>query len=72
MSRLISRDPFARTELHRHKRFAKGQASGMACKECGQPSESVTLYQYSTETDGGRKFFHSGLYCSVGCFRAHG
>lgn len=62
MSRLISRDPFARTELHR---ASVGTGS---CKWCGSHKR---LDHYWTESDGGRKFAHPGLFCSVSCFRSY-
>ena len=68
MSRLISRDAFARTELHKHARIAKGTV-GYSCDWCG--SEGKGLWQFSTKTDGGRTFLHKGLTCSVSCFRSY-
>lgn len=67
MSRLISRDPFARTELHSYVIQPKG-GTVCSCQNCGQTGR---LYQYVTETDDGRKHYHPRLFCSVGCFRSH-
>lgn len=60
MSALISRDPFARTELHREIVRTPGR-----CAWCGQPRPR--LFRYRTETDGGRRFDHTGLFCSKAC-----
>jgi hypothetical protein len=64
---LISRDPFARTELHRELVPAPGQS----CAWCGSFRHNVAsthkLFRYSTETDGGRKHVHRGLFCSKSC-----
>lgn len=69
MSTLVSRDPFAREELHRDREY-----SGRTCSECGRhrltPHGRAFLYRYSVETDGGRTFVDDRLFCSVGCRRA--
>lgn len=64
MSRLISRDPFARTELHR---CVPDQMSNLTCDWCGNRRARGGLFRYSTESDGGRKFDHRGLFCSKSC-----
>lgn len=58
----ISRDPFARTELHRDTVDTRS-----GCTECGSKRKSGRLFQYSTESDGGRKDTHKGLFCSKPC-----
>jgi hypothetical protein len=62
----VSRDPFARTELHRERVLGAGN-----CSWCGQirrtKGGTKYLYQYRTESDGGRKSEHGGLFCSKPC-----
>jgi hypothetical protein len=68
----ISRDPFAREELHRERIYTSG-----TCKECGQvrhtPRGRSYLYQYRVEGDANpsRPGVVPGLYCSIGCMRAY-
>lgn len=70
MSTLISRDPFARTELHRTRHYV--QAS--TCAWCGQvkqtPKGAKYLYAYDVQSDGGRRSMVSRFFCSVGCMRS--
>lgn len=62
----ISRDPFAREEIHRSRVF-----TNHTCDWCGNfknaKDGSRFLYEYRTEMDGGRKFEHEGQFCSKGC-----
>lgn len=64
----ISRDPFARQELHREREYVH---TFRTCDWCGQTkstkSERRYLYRYRTETDGGRSHEHRGLFCSKSC-----
>lgn len=60
--RLVKRDSFARTELHRKP------VQDDFCIFCGSTGR---LYEYRLETDGGRKFPIRGVYCSLGCFDAY-
>lgn len=66
---LVSRDPFARQELHRET----VPALGSTCSWCGQVRETKRgnmLYRYYIEKDGrARKNYISGLFCSIGCMR---
>lgn len=67
---LISRDSFARTELHKETvRPAKGES----CKWCGRLSynRGPRLFKYRRESDGGRVYEISGLFCSVECMRTY-
>ena len=74
MSRLVSRDPFARTELHREK--VPGE-----CAECGQWAGRLRdeagargggyVYRYWVESDGGRRAEVPGLFCGEDCRRAY-
>jgi hypothetical protein len=72
MSRLIPRDPFAREELHRERVYL---SSGYTCVWCGNVHETNAgkryLFAYHTETDGGRRFEHRGLFCSKSCHDAY-
>ena len=58
-----SRDPFARSELHRETVDARNAS----CSWCGQVRKGGKLYSYRTETDRGSKFVHPGLFCCKGC-----
>lgn len=65
----ISRDPFARTELHR-----RTLQTGQGCAWCGQSGHNrngLCLYIYRTESDGGRMSEHKGLFCSKSCHDAY-
>lgn len=71
MSTMISRDPFAREEIHRLRVYTRE-----TCRWCGQRKQTPRtgkdfLYQYSVESDGGRKSDIRGLFCSVGCMRSY-
>jgi len=68
--KLISRDPFARTELHRENEYGGGSCQwcgGTRKTKCGQKY----LYRYFMETDGGRRFPYAGVFCSISCFRSY-
>ena len=65
---LVSRDPFARQELHRAT-VTPYHKSG--CDWCGQTRKGGKLFRYSYESDGGRKFATKGEFCSVSCFRSY-
>ncbi len=71
----ISRDPFARTELHR-KTIRPPMNYGyygirQTCDWCGQSRKDGTLFAYTVESDGGRKSDISGQFCSIGCMRSY-
>lgn len=73
MSAPVSRDPFARTELHREREyFVAGKPS---CSWCGgfrlTPSGRAYLFRYSTQHDAGRTAQHAGLFCSKSCHDAY-
>ena len=78
MSRLISRDPFAREELHRRTvdvADIMGMGFTHSCDYCGNVKQTPTgrtyLFSYFTETDGGRTCTDSHLFCSKGCRDAY-
>lgn len=62
----ISRDPFARTEVHRE--IVPGPHRD-GCSWCGQTRKNGSLFRYRTEHDsiGSRPAVHLGLYCSKEC-----
>jgi hypothetical protein len=59
----ISRDPFARSELHREL----VGAGNSTCDWCGSVRKGNKLYKYRTEPDAGRANEHKGLFCSKSC-----
>lgn len=67
MSRLISRDPFAREEVRREAVTATLQG----CRWCGGTSGQRNLYRYHVESDGGRRSTVPGLFCSISCMRSY-
>lgn len=67
---LVSRDPFARTELHKRQ----VPANGRTCEWCGSctfRAGKMVLFEYRTESDGGRVSPHRGLFCSLKCHNAY-
>ena len=82
MSRIISRDPFARTELHRETftGFSVDVKGGFGdrlyeCHFCGNvrrsPNGHPQAYRFSTVTDGGRAYQHKGSFCCKACHDAY-
>ena len=68
---LISRDVFARTELHRETvRYPNTTCAWCGGIRTGADGTSV-LYRYRTEHDGGRKGDHPKLFCCKGCHDAY-
>ena len=69
---MVSRDAFARTELHRETVKCW---SGETCRWCGGFKPSKTggryLYRFRSESDGGRVMPVAGLYCSSACFKTY-
>lgn len=64
IGRLISRDPFARSELRRN--LVRTDLD--TCSWCGMNGRG-RLYRYSTHVDSisGRRYDHRGLFCSKSC-----
>ena len=62
---LMSRDPFAREELHRDT--TEGE-----CSWCGGTNARGKVYRYHIETDGGREVPLPGLFCSESCRKSYG
>lgn len=79
MTTLISRDPFARTELHRAHVYKSDYYNNggifLNCRWCGNvkttPKGRGFLFQYSQESDGGSKSNIPGLFCSIDCMRSY-
>ena len=73
MSRLVSRDPFAREELHSKRQYVYSDAS--TCRFCGDVRRTFRgkrfLMSYFIESDSGRRSDVRGLFCSVSCMRSH-
>lgn len=72
MSALISRDPFAREEIHREV----VHSLCTTCRFCGgtrhvRRDKCSSLFRYWVETDGGTKHEISGVFCSIGCMRSY-
>jgi hypothetical protein len=71
MARLVSRDPFARGELHAERVHHPGQT----CAFCGQVRTTRNgrpwLYQFSWQSDGGRSAADSKLFCSRTCRQSY-
>lgn len=64
---LVSRDPFARTEVHRRLEVGHDGCSNCGGYRSWKGIKTWNLFRYSTETDGGRRMDHSGLFCSKSC-----
>ena len=64
----ISRDPFAREELHR-----RTEETTQSCAWCGQTRKSGTLFRYVIEPDSctPRDHIIKGLFCSIDCMREY-
>lgn len=63
MARLISRDPFARTELVRDNISEHGE-----CSWCGQPAR----YRYAVTSDDRPLIrWMKGIFCSIQCCRIY-
>ncbi len=65
---LITRDPFARVELHRETvKRVYVSTNRFVCAWCGQPAK----YCYRYEADSGRSADWSRPFCGVDCFRSY-
>jgi len=74
VSRVVSRDPFARTELVRRTVLLPTRGShphGRTCAWCGGTSARRRLFCYEVWHDGGRTDAIPGYFCSVGCMRSY-
>lgn len=73
---MVSRDSFAREELHRtavhgHKNEVNGDKSAVGCDWCGGHNSKGYLYKYHVETDGGSKHPIKGKFCSKDCMETY-
>ncbi len=70
---LVSRDPFARTEIHAERDYDVHHGCG--CMWCGglrhTPKGRAFLMQYRLEHDGGRVEQLPGRFCSADCRRSY-
>lgn len=73
---LVKRDVFARQELHSERFYTEK----FTCAWCGgvkvnrlrrHSQQRKYLYRFRIETDGGRKFRDTLVFCSVDCRRTH-
>lgn len=65
----VSRDPFARTSLHR---FSVAYGPNQTCSWCGNVrTTNPRLYRYETHHDGGRAYPVKGVFCSISCMRSY-
>lgn len=73
---LVKRDVFARQELHRERLYT----DKYTCAWCGgvnldrqrkHSQQRKFVYRFSIETDGGRKFTDTLVFCSVDCRHTH-
>jgi hypothetical protein len=73
----ISRDPFAREELHSRKVILTRAAPNRTCDWCGQvktdKDNELYLYEYRVESDANAKRPGTikGLFCSASCMRTY-
>ena len=75
---LVSRDPFARQELHRsvvhipHYNSYLPLSSQYRCWNCGGTRKNGTIFKYRLENDDNsqRPGDVNGYFCSVGCMRS--
>jgi hypothetical protein len=63
----ISRDPFAREELHREQ----VAVTSKGCWWCGMLNRFKKLFVYRVESDGGRVSPIRGEFCCVDCMRTY-
>lgn len=63
---LVSRDSFARQEIHRDY-VPAGELTTETCAWCGNRGRRGQLYLYRLELDGGRSFKDTKLFCSSSC-----
>lgn len=65
---MISRDPFARTELHRKRERVPDSAGCAWCGHInGTDRNKLHLFRYRVESDGGTVSVDTRLFCSKSC-----
>lgn len=69
MTTHIKRDPFARETLMRKPaREIHNVRPDETCKECGGPARFA--YKWERDSIGYDRTPYTGMFCSVGCYRA--
>lgn len=72
---MISRDPFARNELHKKKvdyrYLSDGTKAPQECYNCDGQDGKGNVHVFETHSDGGRKYEIKGKFCSVSCMRQY-
>ena len=74
MMAMVSRDPFARTELHKHKTVCSDSRTCDFCDTRGRPvgkGYQHKLFRFHVQYDGGRTATISGLFCSTSCMKSY-
>ena len=66
----ISRDPFAREEVHSEKVYTSETCTFCGCTKIEKRSGKHYLYQYRVETDEGWSYYARHLFCSRSCQKA--
>jgi hypothetical protein len=69
---LVSRDPFAREEIHKESVTVGIEYKNCAwcgCYHTPKPGRKKRLWRFRLETDGGRVSIIDKLFCSIGCYR---
>ncbi len=66
MSRLVTRDPVSREELHVRRVTYTGRRCGW-CGNIRQTKDRLWLYQFEVQTDAGRIFQDKNVFCSRKC-----
>lgn len=71
---LISRDVFAREEIHRETIPRSQTIAGggsLSCQWCGGLNGKRSLYRYRVEHDSGRSSPIRGVFCSKACLHCY-
>ena len=68
---LVSRDVFARTELHKEIVPPGFPGAVVTCDWCDGTGSNGRLYRFRTESDGGSKHHHKGRFCSKSCHNSY-
>ena len=68
----VSRDPYAREELHRQREAGAECAWCDAVDRDSPNGRRAKVYRYRVETEGGRTFEDRKTFCSLSCRKAYG
>jgi len=66
----VSRDPFAREELHKRRVYTAKETCGYCGGVKHTPKGRTFLFSYWVEKDSGRKNSITGEFCSISCLKA--